>query len=36
MRLARYFVSPQELWSLIGTAQAPMILDVRRRAIYEA
>ncbi len=33
---ASFFVSPQQLWSLIGTAQAPLILDVRRREIYEA
>jgi rhodanese-related sulfurtransferase len=31
-----YFVSPQQLWSEIGTAQAPMILDVRRREILDA
>ena len=30
-----YFVSPQELWSMIGTAQPPVILDVRRRNIYD-
>src|SRR5256885_8557978 len=33
---ASFFVSPQELWSRIGTANAPMILDVCRREIYEA
>jgi hypothetical protein len=36
MRFARYLVSPEQLWSRVGTAQAPMILDVRRGAIYEA
>ena len=36
MPLASYFVSPQQLWSRIGTADAPMILDVCRRPIYEA
>jgi rhodanese-related sulfurtransferase len=36
MSSASYFVSPQQLWSLIGTAQAPLILDVRRREIYDA
>jgi rhodanese-related sulfurtransferase len=36
MSSASYFVSPQELWSRIGTADAPMILDVCRRQIYEA
>jgi rhodanese-related sulfurtransferase len=36
MSSASYFVSTQELWSRIGTAQAPVILDCRRRAIYDA
>ena len=36
MSSASFFVSPHELWSRIGTADAPMILDVRRREIYEA
>ena len=36
MSSASYFVSPQQLWSSIGTADAPMILDVCRRAIYDA
>jgi len=36
MSSASYFVSPQELWSRIGTADAPVILDVCRRQIYEA
>ena len=31
-----FFLSPRQLWSLIGTPQAPMILDVRRREIYDA
>jgi rhodanese-related sulfurtransferase len=35
MSSASFFVSPQELWSKIGTAKAPLILDVRRRAIYD-
>ena len=30
-----YFVTPQELWSMIGTAQPPVILDVRRRNMYD-
>jgi hypothetical protein len=30
-----YFVSPQELRSMIGTAQPPVILDVRRGNIYD-
>ena len=36
MSSASFFVSPQELWSRIGTADAPMVLDVCRREIYEA
>lgn len=36
MSSASFFVSPQQLWSRIGTADAPVILDVCRRAIYEA
>jgi rhodanese-related sulfurtransferase len=36
MSSASFFVSPQQLWSRIGTAQAPLILDVCRRAIYDA
>src|ERR1044071_7988852 len=35
MSAASFFVSPQELWSRIGTGKAPLILDVRRRAIYD-
>ena len=36
MSSASFFVSPLELWSRIGTADAPPILDVCRREIYEA
>ncbi len=36
MSLASYFISPQQLWSRIGSPDAPTILDVRRRAIYDA
>jgi len=36
MSSASFFVSPLELWSLIGTALAPLVLDVRRREIYDA
>ena len=36
MSSASFFVSPQELWASIGTADAPMILAARRREIYEA
>lgn len=36
MSSASFFVSPHELWSRIGTPEAPVILDVCRRQIYEA
>lgn len=36
MSLASYFVSSSQLWSRIGTAQAPLILDVRRREVLDA
>ena len=35
MRLG-FFISPSDLWAKIGTADAPRILDVRRREIFEA
>ena len=35
MSSAGYFITPQQLWSRIGTADAPMILDCRRRAMYD-
>jgi rhodanese-related sulfurtransferase len=31
-----YSISPQQLWHLIGTADAPQLIDVRRRDIYES
>ena len=31
-----YAISPTELWRLIGTADAPQLVDVRRRDIYES
>jgi rhodanese-related sulfurtransferase len=31
-----YFISPDELWHLIGTAQTPQIIDTRRREIHDA
>jgi rhodanese-related sulfurtransferase len=36
MSSASFFVSPSELWSRIGTADAPMVFDVRRRDVYDA
>jgi rhodanese-related sulfurtransferase len=34
--LASFTISPRELWSLIGTAEAPQLIDVRRHDLYEA
>jgi rhodanese-related sulfurtransferase len=31
-----YSISPQQLWHLIGTTDAPQLIDVRRRDIYES
>jgi rhodanese-related sulfurtransferase len=31
-----FSISPTELWHLIGTADAPQLIDVRRRDIYES
>jgi rhodanese-related sulfurtransferase len=36
MSSASFFLSPYDLWRSIGTDAAPLILDVRRREIYEA
>jgi rhodanese-related sulfurtransferase len=36
MSSASYFITPHELWSLIGTADAPIVLDVCRREIHDA
>ena len=30
-----FFISPSELWALIGTHRAPQIVDTRKRAIYD-
>ena len=35
MLSAAFSISPAELWHQIGTANAPQIVDVRRRDIYE-
>jgi rhodanese-related sulfurtransferase len=32
---ASFFISPDDLWPLIGTASSPQIIDVRRREIYD-
>jgi rhodanese-related sulfurtransferase len=36
MSSASFFVSPEKLWSRIGTARAPFVIDVCRREIYDA
>jgi hypothetical protein len=33
---ASYFISPKDLWALIGTSRAPRILNVCRSEIYNA
>jgi rhodanese-related sulfurtransferase len=30
-----FFISPQDLWSSLGTSDAPQLIDVRRRDIYD-
>lgn len=32
---ASYSISPLDLWTLIGTTDAPRLIDVRRRAVFE-
>jgi len=36
MDSAGYLISPNELWALIGTDRAPLIIDTRKRAVYDA
>ena len=36
MHLASFSISPHDLWNAIGSADAPLIVDVRRRDIYDA
>jgi len=36
MLAASFFITPIDLWALIGTADAPQIVDVRTRKIYES
>jgi rhodanese-related sulfurtransferase len=33
---AHFFISPIDLWTLIGSSRAPRIVDTRRREVYEA
>jgi rhodanese-related sulfurtransferase len=35
MLAASFFISPYDLWTSIGTAQAPQLVDVCRREVYE-
>ncbi len=36
MHSASFAISPKDLWTLIGSANAPQLIDVRRREIYDA
>ena len=36
MRAARFFISPQDLWILLGGPDAPRIIDTRRREVFSA
>ncbi len=36
MFAASFSISPRDLWSLIGTPSAPLVIDARRRDVYEA
>ncbi len=36
MANATFSISPLELWSLLGTAHAPQLIDVRRRAVRDS
>ena len=36
MDSASFFITPKELWTLIGTAAAPLLIDTRRRNVFEA
>jgi rhodanese-related sulfurtransferase len=36
MLALNYSISPADLWKLIGTAQAPQLIDARRRDVYDA
>ncbi len=36
MHCVSFSISPQDLWALIGSTNAPQIVDVRRRDVYDA
>ena len=36
MHYVSFSISPHDLWTLIGSASAPQIIDVRRRDVYDA
>jgi rhodanese-related sulfurtransferase len=36
MRASTFFISPHDLWSLIGSANAPQVIDVCRREVLDA
>jgi rhodanese-related sulfurtransferase len=35
MDSANYFISPNDLWALVGTDRTPLIVDTRKRAVYD-
>jgi rhodanese-related sulfurtransferase len=35
MNSASFSISPDDLWTLIGTARAPQVIDVRKREVYD-
>jgi rhodanese-related sulfurtransferase len=36
MDSASFFILPTDLWALIGTSRAPLIVDVRKRDVYDS
>ena len=36
MQSASFFISPKDLWTAIGDAAAPQVIDARRREVYDA
>jgi rhodanese-related sulfurtransferase len=35
MHSAGFFISPQDLWIALGSASAPLLIDARRREVYD-
>jgi rhodanese-related sulfurtransferase len=34
--MGKFFITAEQVWSALGGAEAPLLVDVRRRAVYEA